>query len=269
MKIHPPIGVSKFGSICSLIIFVCIAFAPGTALAITDTISGGAMTMNLDANALAAAIDIHYTNTEPSMFLEDFFASPQVDQMTYNDILTTDQQPTRQYPPTGLQYSVNSEFVNNLTGRSNQATTFSFDPGDLTGTASGVIGLDGVGRFRVDTGTLTNRILVGDFTLQYVSANAGLAPGQSGWTLFNHVSFQSEVFDLFNVTTVLSQGALSISGELGLGSGFDHLDGTDGALVGNFSFQTSVVPVPSAVLFFVTGLVGLGIFGKDQRRSGV
>ncbi len=269
MKINSHKCYNRFGNIYLLIIPACIALAPETALAVTDTISSGALTMNLDPNALAAAIDIHDTNTEPSMFLEDFFTAPQVDQMTFQDLLATDEQPTRQYPTTGLLYPVNGADVTNLTERHNQATTFTFDPNDIAGTASGEIGLDGVGRFRVDTGLATNRILIGDYALEYIAANENLTNGQSGWTLFNNIGYNTEAFDLFSVTTTLQQGELSISGNLGIGPGIvDMLNGTPDAIVGNFSFQTSVVPVPApaAIWLFLIGISGLRVLGKHQGR---
>lgn len=241
-----------------------VAFLPATATA--ATVSGGALTLNLDRDKLAAAFSFDATPA-PSMYLEEFFDAQAAAVRTSTQLLNDDLVPgTGEIPATGLGFSVNGTTAVNPADpyRHNQATTLSFDPTDLTGTATGAVGLGGATRFRVDTGTASNRVMFGDYSLEYSAANADAATGRSGWTLYNNLYYKAEAYPLFHVVTDLTGGSLDLAGDLGLGAGFDHLSPTPGAVVGSFHFQTAVVPVPAAVWLLVSGLAGLGIFGRRR-----
>lgn len=238
-----------------------------SAPAAAATVSGGAMSVNFDRNALAAAIAIDETPA-PAMYLEEFFDAPASRSRSYNQILEDHLVPgTAEIPATGLALAVNPGQVANLTGRRSKPTTLDFDPANFAASVSGAIGLAGVFRFRVDTGTDFNRILSGDYTLEYDAANIDAASGRSGWSLYNHVSFRAESFNLFNVVMGLDSDSFSLSGDLGLGEGYDHLNGSRGAIVGNFNLQTAVVPLPPAFLLFAAGLAGLGIGRSGAGRN--
>ncbi|WP_445372165.1 hypothetical protein ACH518_05470 [Methylomonas sp. HW2-6] len=228
------------------------------------TVSGGWLVVNLDRDALAAAVDIDETPAR-SMYLEEFFDAQASRSRSYSQILEDHLVPgVAEIPATGLTFAVNGSSVTNLTNRRSKPTTIDFDPADFEATVTGAIGLAGVFRFRVDTGSDFNRILSGDYTLEYAAANIDLASGRSAWSLYNHVSFRSQSYNLFNVVMGLDSGRFSLSGDLGLGEGYDHLNGTRDAIVGNFKLQTAVVPLPPAFALFAAGLAGFGFCRKPR-----
>ncbi len=232
------------------------------------TVSGGILTLNLNRDALIAGTNLdNYPTTPahvPSIYLEEFYDASFTDKSL--DELREGNTPDDPYDVAAneisasqLQLSVNGASIPaNPRGRRNQATDFEFDPADLFGTASGSIGLNGVMRFRVDVEPPSNRILLGDMTLEYDPAQEVRTPGRSGWVIANHIGFDAGGFELFDVTTYLIGNSLSISGNLGFGNGFDHLGAKKARLaytrIGSFGFQTTVVPVPAAAWLFLGGL---------------
>ncbi|MBD9357997.1 hypothetical protein [Methylomonas albis] len=240
------------------------------------TVSGGALTLNIDGDALAAGIALDNTPA-PSIYVEEFFNASAVASKTFIELrdANTPTDPAdyaaNEISAVGLQFAVNEAVVPaNPTQRQNKATTFAFDPSNIFGTATGSIGLGGVMRFRVDVTPPTNRVLLGDMTLEYRPELESATPGRSGWLLVNHLGFTADAFELFDVSTRLVGNNLTLAGNLGYGWGFDHLGATDARLsdarIGTFSFQTTVVPVPAAVWLFASGLIGLGITGRVGRR---
>ncbi len=240
------------------------------------TVSGGALTLNINRDALAAGTLLDRTPA-PSIYVEEFFdasAAAKTFVQIRDDNTPTDltDYAANEISAIGLHYAVNgSTLENNPLGRQNRATTFSFDPTDLAGTASGAIGVNGVIRFRIDTTPPTNRILLGDMTLEYNPALEGASPGRSAWVLINHIGFDAGAFELFDVTTQLIGNSLNLSGNIGFGDGFDHLGSSAARLnntrIGTFSFETTVVPVPAAVWLFATGLLGLSVNARRIRRG--
>jgi hypothetical protein len=241
------------------------AFMPAAATA--ATISGGTLILNLDRDALAASIALDAT-AAPSIYLEEFFdaqaAATRTNTQLLEDHLVAG---VDEIQATGLEFAVNGPTVSNPQGRNSQPTTLAFDPSDLEGSVTGAVGFGGAVRFRIDTGTQGNRILSGDYTLEYNAANIDLDTGRSGWTLYNHLYYRAESFYLFNVVTDLTTATLFLSGDLGLGSSFNHLGGTTNAIVGNFSFQGNLVPIPAAVWLFISGLTGLGLLGRARGTN--
>jgi hypothetical protein len=235
-------------------------------------VSGGALTLNIDRNKLIDGVILDRTPA-PSIYVEEFFdasaASRTFTQIT-NDNTPDDLQDYvgNEISANGLQFAVNGETIApNPSRRENRPTSFTFDPNDLFGTAAGNIGLGGVIRFRVDVPPPANRVMLGDMTLDYDPLLEGATPGRSGWVLRNHIGFDAGAFNLFDVTTNLTENTLSLSGELGLGDGFDHLGGKRDTRVGTFSFQTTVVPLPATVWLFVTGVSALLFNGRSKGKK--
>lgn len=241
------------------------------------TVSGGSLTLNLDRNALIAGTILDNTPA-PSIYVEEFWDASAANK-TFNQ-LRLDNTPVNltdyaanEISAVGLQYSVNGADVapNPVLSRQNRGTDFSFNPGDLFGSAAGVIGLNGVIRFRVDVEPPSNRVLLGDMTLEYRPELEGASFGRSGWLLVNHIGFTADAFELFDVTTNVIGNSLTVNGNLGFGWGFDHLGAglarQNDARIGTFSFQTTVVPVPAAIWLFGSGLIGLLGIGRLKEKD--
>ncbi|QPK65108.1 VPLPA-CTERM sorting domain-containing protein [Methylomonas sp. LL1] len=239
------------------------------------TVSGGSLILNIDRDALAAGVTMDNTPA-PSIYVEEFFgasAASKTQSQLLNDNTPADwsDYAANEIPATGLQYAVNGLNIDaNPAGRENRPTTFEFNPGDLLGSATGNIGLGGVIRFRVDVNRSNNRIVMGDMTLEYHPELEAATPGRSGWLLVNHIGFDADAFELFDVSTNLTGNNLTLTGNLGYGWGFDHLGAEDARLsetrIGNFSFQTTVVPLPAAVWLFASGLAGLFVTSRARRK---
>ncbi|MGY6276441.1 VPLPA-CTERM sorting domain-containing protein [Methylomonas sp. MgM2] len=248
------------------------------------TVAGGDFVMNIDRDALIANIHVDNYPDEPtpdfsiccrpSLYVEEFWDASALSKnfAELRDENTPDLYDNipDEIPATNLQFAVNGATIApNPIGRQNRSTTLTFDPSDLTGSVAGRVGLAGVIRFRIDVDPPTNRVLAGDYTLEYHPEMEDQALGRSGWLLMNQIGFPIVGFTLFDVNTELTADNFALTGVLGLGEGFDHLQGVRDARVGTFSFETAVVPIPAAVWLFVSGLTSLGLAAhrsKETRR---
>jgi hypothetical protein len=240
------------------------------------TIAGGALTINLDRDSLIAGTKLDNTPA-PSIYVEEFWdasaASKTFDQLREdNTPVDLTDYATNEISAIDLQYAVNGPVaLPDPGGRENRNTTFDFDPNNLLGSASGAIGLNGVIRFRVDVSPPTNRVLLGDMTLEYYPELEGATPGRSGWLLVNHIGFDADAFELFDVSTNLTGNSLTLNGNLGFGWGFDHLGAhlarSNDTRIGTFSFQTAVVPLPAAAWLFLSGVLGIGVTGYRKQSA--
>jgi len=231
--------------------------------ALASSVSGGGMTLNIDSEQLAAAFTWDVDPDRPSFYVEEYFDATQAVSRTSAELLTDHiVAGTGEISGIGRQFTVNSSITTGL----NKANDFSFAANDLTGTAAGAIGLGGAMRFRLNksfsidpvTGEEQgNRAITAYYTLEYDVIRADAESGRSGWAIFNHHSFRAGIFDLSNISTTLTDDSLTLSGDLVLAEGFDHMGGEFGSIIGDFSFQTTVVPVPAALWFFASGLLGL------------
>ncbi|MFZ1802994.1 MAG: hypothetical protein WAU05_03620, partial [Nitrospira sp.] len=160
----------------SLMISAVLLVSPSISSA--ATITSGTFTMDLDRNALAQLV-LNPTGTPPTIFLEEFFTSPSLTGAQINDVVNTNLVPGNgEIPATGLAYGVTGSTVSNPAGRAIQATNFTYDPNNLTGTAAGQIGLGGVLRFM---GNFQGIFATGDYALKYDATRVGNAAGGSGW----------------------------------------------------------------------------------------
>jgi len=244
---------------------------------LASSVSGGGMTLNIDSELLAAAFHWNNDPTRPSAWLEEYFDSAQAASRTSDHLLTDHIIPgVDAISGIGREFTVNESSAIGLNGRNNDVgNNFTFDANDLTGTATGVIGLGGAMRFRLnnpfflnpETGEEEgNRAAIGYLSLEYDANRMDVAAGHSGWTIFNYNSYRADVLDLDNVLTTISGNSLTLSGDLSLAQGFVHMGGEFGSIVGDFSFQTTVVPVPAAVWLFASGLVGLFASGRTNKK---
>lgn len=259
---------------CALItLFVSVSSA------FASTVSGGAMTININSTDLAAAFTHNFDPSRPSFYLEEYFTSAQAASRTSGELLADHIIPgPLPISGLGLQFAVNSP--GSVVGNVNQPqdTNFSFDQADLMGTAAGVIGLGGAMRFRLNksfnidpvAGEETgNRAMTAFYSMEYDASEVENVAGHSGWMIVNHHTFPADVFYLDNVITDLTGNSLSLSGDLALAHGFDHLGAQHGAIIGDFNFQTTVVPVPAAVWLFASGFAGLFATRRVANRGAV
>jgi hypothetical protein len=255
-------------TIHAIAVIVAMAFTQAYA----STVSGGSLILDINRNDLIAGVVLDKTPA-PSIYAEEFFdasAASKTQLQILNDNTPTDLTDfaANEIPITNLEFAVNgANIATNPTGRRNMPTTFSFDPNNLLGTATGSIGLGGVIRFRVDVEPPSNRVIMGDMTLEYNPALEAATPGRSGWVLTNHIGFDIGAFNLFDVTTTLLGNNMTLNGNLGLGDGFNHLGGIGDTRVGTFTFQTTVVPVPAAVWLFMSGFSTLIFQSRTKRKS--
>lgn len=282
MNNHPSFNIGPVLSIATLLFVGALT----STTAVAALVTGGALTLNIDRDALIVGTILdNYPDTptsdfqiccRPSVYLEEFFDSTSASLRTFSQI-RDDNTPdlydliSDEIPASGLQFAVNGSTVTNPGGRANKPTTFSFDPNNLFGTASGRIGLGGVMRFRVDVSPPSNRVHVGDMTLEYHPDYEDAALGRSGWLLVNHIGFESDAFELFDVTTNLIGNSLTLNGNLGFGAGLDHIGATaaheNHARIGTFSFQTTVVPLPASSWLLISGLLGIAANSRRQWFS--
>jgi hypothetical protein len=152
----------------------------------------------------------------------------------------------------GLAFGVNGASPSSPDGRVIQGTGFTYNPVNLTGTASGQIGLGGFTRFDGGAGLF----YIGDYQLRFDgSRTTGV---YSGWYLQNNAGFPANAFDLANVTTTVGAEGFELSGDLVPNSdSFFAFYGLTGADMGNFSFSGSAVPEPSAAILGACSLLGL------------
>ena len=252
-----------------------------------SVINGGMLILNLDRDALIANVGHNGVNLQnypdsptvdfpiccrPSIYLEEFYDASAASKtfVELRDGNTPDlyDAVSDEISSVGLQFSVNPEVIaTNPAGRLNKPTSINFDPTDITGTATGKIGLAGVLRFRVDVDPPTNRVLFGDLDLEYNPLLEDTLTGRSGWVIMNNSGFRISGFDLFDVTSTLTDNNWLLTGALGLGQGFDHLGGITDSRVGTFNFQATVVPLPTSIWLFVSGLMGLSATHFRIRRN--
>jgi hypothetical protein len=258
-----------------------IAFLPGLGEAATVSLTGGTLTMNLDRAAWASTnggtyYAAAYNGTDqpaPGMYLEEFLDNAHFGPLLPNQWNAYNLVPgLGEIPSTGLQYGVNGPSVTNGVGHHNQPTTFSFDPANPAGTASGAIGLDGTMKFRGNFQSFPGQsmFLLGEFSLFHDVSHA--VDGASGWVIKGNITPAMPVFDLLNVATALNGNLWTLAGDLRLtpevaNSFFDaEIDGPK--ILGNVSLQvttTAPVPLPAAVWLFGGALSWLGLAAR--RRS--
>jgi hypothetical protein len=230
------------------------------------TVTSGTFTMNLDRDALAQLV-LNPTGTPPTIFLEEFFTSPSLTGAQINDAVNTNLVPGNgEIPATGLVYDVTGSTVSNPAGRAIQATNFTYDATNLTGTASGQIGLGGVMRFM---GNFPGVFVTGDYALKYDATRVGNLAGGSGWYLLNNYGFPVPGWDLTDVTATSDPLSLYLSGTLKWSPEvtFAFFDSGDiGKSMGTFTFASPApVPLPAAAYLFGSGVIALA--GLARRRT--
>jgi sulfatase modifying factor 1 len=242
--------------------FCFAAVPPGSATA--ASVAGGRMVINFDEAALAN-LNFGSDPAVPAMYLEEFFGGPADASRTRDQILSDEIVPGNgAIPATGLVFEFNGASVTNLTRRYSQPTAFSFQPLDLTGTASGGIGMRGVMRMR---GDFQGGLLIGDLQLRYEASRKDTGGLRTGWVLWNYLdNFKVPVFDTQNVIATVKPGRLTLTGTVTISEQFANafLYGEQNKPVGTF---TLTAHLPGAD-FLAMETVPVGNAGNLPDQTG-
>lgn len=278
-----------FSATATLLTLALAATANPVSATTLSASTGGTFTFNYDHAALGEYVGGSFFNS-PGFILTKFSNTADSDYLTRassyfetNNDFTPDTSaafvhditPTSASNPTGQAL-----------GRYVKSTTPSFSINSDTLAGSGTLGMTGVQAFRLPFyGTGTTNLLYGDFSLRYgVSAREGIYDDMgvtetpTGWYLQNNISFSAVSYDLSNLVVEFTDANnWKFSGDMLMGpENADFLGGTRLKDVGNFCLgvgsyagcsspvPTSTVPVPGAVWFMGSGL--LGLLGATRRK---
>ena len=107
-------------------------------------------------------------------------------------------------------YSINSTSFVSPSQRTIPTTNFTFNPENITESAQGRIGLNGILRFDLSD----NRFFIlGDWSIQYDESRKD--HGGSGWYMKNLYQLPGIAFDLLNQTVISGPDSFYLSGDLG------------------------------------------------------
>lgn len=225
----------------------------------TINVRSGSIIIDFDAAALAA-VNIGSDPNIGGLILEEFFRGDQDRSRTRTQILSDQIVPDfTAIPATSLKLEINGDSVTNLSGRTRKPSTFSYDPANPAGTATGDIGLTGVTRF---VGDFTGIFILGDFVLRHDATR--------GWMFVNYFDFGNvPAFETANVTVTATAGKLIIAGDITISQEIDmfFLPGDHGKDVGNFRLETPLVISPPAIPRISSlgaGGFQIGVVGKGN-----
>jgi hypothetical protein len=223
--------------------------------------------------AALAALNYGSNPNIGALIFEEFFRGDEDRLRTRNQLLQQQIVPGfTAIPATCLKLEVNGSTVTNINPpgqptRNRKPSTFSYDPANVTGTATGEIGLTGTTRF---IGDFTGAFVLGDYVLRY-NLPAGTTEPQRGWVFVNNFDFQGfPAFETSAVTVTATGGKLVIEGKLAIARELDlfFFPGDRGKVVGDFRFETPTAPVtppsPPTLTRLPGGNTQLSFFGKGN-----
>lgn len=247
-------------------LLVILALLSAGAQAETIQVREGSVILDLDPVALAS-LNIGSDPSIGGLILEEFFQGDADRSRTRTQILTDHLVPDyTAIPASYLKFEVNGATVTNLAGRTRKPSTFSYDPANVTGTATGDIGLTGVFRF---VGDFTGVFVLGNFTFRYNLPAGNPEPGR-GWVFVNNFDFYGAAFETSDVTVTASAGRLIIQGNLTVSYELDmfFLPGDRGRDIGDFRLETPVATATPARIPSVSAIPGggmkIGVIGKGN-----
>jgi hypothetical protein len=221
--------------------------------------SGGTFTINFDRDAFANMNGGSATGTA-GIFNDRFYNAAESDYTSQTGGALLAARDGIESDASNLVHTLTdtAAITGQATNRHAQATSANFaidtDASNFAGT--GQLGMLGVQAIGVGTGAYAGGGMVsGDYSLKYNAAD-------SYWYLYNNIYFGMEVYDLANLAVVVTDANnWQLTGNLLLSAdNAGMLGGTEGENVGSFKLSVgsySVVPVPGAVWFMGSGLLGL------------
>jgi hypothetical protein len=238
----------------------------------TIEVRSGSCIFHFDPAALAA-MNYGSNPNVGALIFEEFFRGDDDRLRTRNQLLSDQIVPNfTAIPATNLKLEVNGSTVTNINPagqptRNRKPSTFSYDPANVTGTATGEIGFTGTTRF---IGDFTGAFVLGDYVLRY-NLPAGTTEPNRGWVFVNNFDFQGfPAFETTAVTVQATGGKLIIEGKLTIARELDlfFFVGDRGKIVGEFRFETPSAPAspPSmpTISRLPSGAAQLSFFGKGN-----
>ena len=262
----------------------------------TIGVNGGSLSLNLDGAAIANGVDAPYINSflsawygttlDPNQTFMEFarhFSPAQAQGLSVLDFRPQPNPPVADFrdlrngwvrpSSDNLLYGVNGRnpIGPQPLGRGAVPTSFEFDPTDITGTASGLIGTRGATSFwysndaMIDSGSVW--LAFGDLILEY-DPSRFVPGGNSGWYLTNNLLFPNVLFDTTNVTADFTGGLLTVTGDLVVSQEFYSAWGLlEGLDVGSFHLTATTVPEPSCLVMLLAGIPVIGSVARARRLS--
>jgi len=265
---------------------VAASFAPTNAKAATLNASlGGTFTMNMDRDVLA--LSTNGSTSNPGHFLVHYYDTVESDYTTRSDSSFYFNNPLRtEIPAVNLVHDITPVSATDPAGQAPnryvKSTTPDFAINSDNLTAMGVLGMTGIELYK---GLYNGALIYGDYSLHYDLAGRQevwdfleLPGAPSGWYLQNNVSFSAVVYELDNLSVVVTDNNnWKLSGDLllspanaGLIKNTVMADAGDFCLgTGSYSGcgQVSAVPIPAAAWLFGSSMAGLGLAGTRRRRK--
>lgn len=149
----------------------------------------------------------------------------------------------------------------NPTGRNLQSTSFSYDPLNLTGSASGQIGIGGTSRWVINPALGGGPFVLGDFALTY---------GGSTWSLANNFAPAAPAFYLSSPSlTSVSDTGFTLSGTLYASTTLQAFFGfAPDTSYGTISLTATAVPEPATAALLLLGTVSSILICRRRSAEG-
>lgn len=238
------------------------------ALAETIAVRSGSVVLNLDALALGK-LNYGTDPAIPALILEEFFRGDADRTRTYDQILRDQIVPDFTAIPTRcLKCEINGASITPPAGRRLKPSTFTYDPANVPGTATGEIGLTGTTRF---IGDFTGTFVLGDFDIRYNLSPATYLFPNRGWVFVNNYAFAGvPAFETASVTVTAAGGKLVVEGDLTVSYELDlyFFPGDRGKKIGNFRLETpgtpATAPLPPVLTRTAAGAMQIEVTGKGN-----
>lgn len=227
-------------------------------------ISGGTITINYDANALASFAGGSNTVGNRYIYIDEFF-----DASFNNQVIGAATAPILDavaIDSTALVHDINAQGTTSNGVRALKDTTLNFIGTPSDGSASGQIGLSGSTRISSDIvpGLAGASLLWDDLGMEYTGG---------AWSFFTDDTAvfggfgKNTLFDVDNVVETVTENNILITGDLKFGLQWGaFLGGLQGQDVGSFTLETTIVPLPAAIWLFGASLAGLvGVKRKNTQ----
>lgn len=236
-------------------------FAMKTRQSILTCLAGALVLLGASASSRATTIIagnsvISYDQSAFFVLTNPNFFNASSNSLTYAQIINQSNAGNTVGSWTGLDHVINGATLPGGTRSTVALTNFTYTPSNITGTATGQIGLSGITRFTVPPALGGGILTFGDMSLVY----------NSGWKIMAAFGWGSpfHAFDVGNVTLVESPTGFTLAGDLTATpaiAGFYQIDGTKPT--GTISLTASAVPEPSSLM--MGSLAAAGLLFRRRR----